>query len=146
MQVDFYHLTATPLDRALPSIAERVLAAGQRGLIVAGGAAQRASLDRRWGRDAPGSVLPPALVGSDDDGAQPVLIAPDVNAANRARHIALVDGRWRDEALDFDRAFYFFDDERLRAGREAWKALAGREGVDRRYWKQNDAGRWEQAG
>ena len=146
MQVDFYHLTATPLDRALPSIAERVLAAGQRLLIVAEDEAQRASLDRLLWSYAPDSFLPHALVGADDDVAQPVLIAPDVNAANRARHIALVDARWRDEALDFDRTFYFFDDERLRAGREAWKALAGREGVDRRYWKQNDAGRWEQAG
>ena len=35
MQVDFYHLTATPLERALPQIAERVLASGGRLLIVA---------------------------------------------------------------------------------------------------------------
>ena len=145
MQVDFYHLTATPLDRALPQIAERVLATGQRLLIVAEGEGQRAGLDRLLWNYGPESFLPHAQIGGEDDAAQPVLIAPDVNAANRARHIALVDGRWRDEALDFDRAFHFFDAEQIRAAREAWKALGEREGVERRYWKQNDAGRWEQA-
>jgi DNA polymerase-3 subunit chi len=57
----------------------------------------------------------------------------------------LVDGEWRDAALDFDRAFHFFEDEFIRPARDAWRALGGREGVERRYWKQNDAGRWEQA-
>ncbi len=145
MQVDFYHLTATHLDRALPSIAERVIATGGRLLIVAEGDAQRAALDRLLWNYAPDSFLPHAIAGADDDAAQPVLIAPDVNAANHARHIALVDGQWRDEALKFDRAFHFFDSDHIRAAREAWKGLAGRESVERRYWKQNDAGRWEQA-
>ena len=146
MQVDFYHLTATPLDRALPSIAERVVATGGRLLIVAESEAQRAALDRLLWSYAPDSFLPHAIAGADDDAAQPVLIAPDVNRANRARHIALVDGQWRDEALSFDRAFHFFDSDHIGAAREAWKGLAIRKAVERRYWKQNDAGRWEQAG
>jgi DNA polymerase-3 subunit chi len=145
MQVDFYHLTATPLDRALPQIAEKVVASGGRLLIVAGEPAQRDALDRLLWSYAPNSFLPHAQLGQADDTVQPVLIAPDVNAANRARNVALVDGVWRDDALDFDRAFHFFDDDRIREARLAWKALADREGVQRRYWKQNDAGRWEQA-
>ena len=84
-------------------------------------------------------------LGAGEDTAQAVLIAPDVNAANGARHIALVDGEWRDDALDFERAFHFFDEAAIRAARAAWKGLAERAGVQRRYWKQNDAGRWEQA-
>jgi DNA polymerase-3 subunit chi len=145
MQVDFYHLTATPLDRALPQIAEKVVASGGRLLIVAGDPAQRDALDRLLWSYAPTSFLPHAQLGQADDTVQPVLIAPNVNAANRARNVALVDGVWRDDALDFDRAFHFFDDDRIREARLAWKALAEREGVQRRYWKQNDAGRWEQA-
>jgi DNA polymerase-3 subunit chi len=145
MQVDFYHLTATPLDRALPQIAEKVVAGGGRLLIVASEPAQRDALDRLLWNYAPTSFLPHAQLGQGDDTAQPVLIAPDVNAANRARNVALVDGVWRDDALDFDRAFHFFDDDRIREARLAWKALAERDGVQRRYWKQNDAGRWEQA-
>lgn len=145
MQVDFYHLTATPLDRALPQIAEKVVASGARLLIVTGDAAQRTAIDRLLWLYAPDSFLPHAELDSGNDSAQPILIAGDVDAANGARHIALVDGVWRDDALDFDRAFHFFDDEAIREARLAWKALGERDTVQRRYWKQNDAGRWEQA-
>ena len=34
MQVDFYHLTRLPLERALPQIAEKVVASGARLLVV----------------------------------------------------------------------------------------------------------------
>lgn len=145
MQVDFYHLTRLPLERALPQIAEKVLASGARLLIVSADAEQRAQLDRALWTYAPDSFLPHAMLGDGDDSTQPVLIAPDVNAANGARHIALVDGAWRDDALDFERAFHFFDDNAVRGARAAWKSLAERDAVERRYWKQNEAGRWEQA-
>lgn len=145
MQVDFYHLATVPLDRALPQIAEKVVAAGGRLLIVAAAEEQRRHLDRLLWSYASESFLPHAVAGAGDEEAQPVLIASDVHPANRARNVALVDGEWRDAALDFDRAFHFFDDERIREARLAWKALADHDGVQRRYWKQNDAGRWEQA-
>lgn len=146
MQVDFYHLTATPLERALPRIAERVLESGQRLLVVSARDDQRAAIDRALWDYAPDSFLPHAVAGSIDDAAQPVLIAADSEAAaNGARHVALIDGEWRDAALGFDRAFHFFDEGAIAAARAAWKALADRDGVERRYWKQDERGRWSQA-
>lgn len=145
MQVDFYHLTQVPLERALPQIAEKVLAAGGRLVIVAEDPAQRAALDHLlWGYAAE-SFLPHGQAGGEDDARQPVLIAATPEAANGARNIALVDGVWRDAALGFDRAFHFFDEARIAEARAAWKGLADRDGVERNYWKQNDAGRWEKA-
>lgn len=144
MQVDFYHLTHTPLDRVLPQIAEKVLAAGDRLLIVAADADDRARLDRLLWTASPDSFLPHAQAGAGDDKAQPILLAADINAANGARQIALADGIWRPDALDFARVFHFFDEARIVDARAAWKLVKGREGVEPRYWKQNDAGRWEQ--
>ena len=145
MQVDFYHLTAAPLERVLPRIAERVIDSGQRLLIVSADDAQRVALDRLLWSYTPESFLPHALAGAGDDAAQPVLIAADLTAGNGARHVAIVDGAWRDEALGFDRAFHFFDVESLTAARAAWKSLGAHDGVERRYWKQDDDGRWTQA-
>ncbi len=145
MKVDFYHLTAQPLDRVLPMLAEKVLASGARLLVVAEEENQRAHLDKLLWTYAPDSFLPHAQIGGGDDADQPILIAVDVNAANGARHVMLADGVWRDDALDFDRAFHLFDEGAIKPARAAWKALADRDGVERRYWKQNDAGRWEQA-
>ena len=145
VQVDFYHLVHTPLERALPQIAEKVVASGARLLIVAAAPDRQAALDRLLWSHTPDSFLPHAVAGTADDARQPVLIAGDITPANGAHHVALVDGEWRDAALDFDRAFHFFDDDHIAAARIAWKSLAARDGVERRYWKQNDAGRWEQA-
>jgi DNA polymerase-3 subunit chi len=145
MQVDFYHLTVTPLERALPSIAQRVVAGGGRLLIVSGNEAQRAAIDKLLWSYSPESFLPHAQEGGDKDAAQLVLIGASAVAANAARNLALIDGRWRDEALGFDRAFHFFDADRIVEARAAWKALASHDGVERRYWKQDDSGKWEQA-
>ena len=145
MKVDFYHLTAQPLDRVLPMLAEKVLASGKRLLVVARDEAQRSHLDKLLWTYAADSFLPHGVIGGEDDADQPILIADDVNAANHARNVLLADGLWRDDALDFDRAFHLFDEDAIRPARVAWKALAERDGVERRYWKQNDAGRWEQA-
>ena len=145
LQVDFYHLTATPVERALPRIAERVVAGGGRLLVVAGQNEQRATLDRQLWVYAADSFLPHAQTGGEADAEQPVLIAGTPEAANGARFVALVDGVWRDEALGFDRAFHFFGDEEVVAARAAWRALSGRNGVERRYWKQDEDGRWQQA-
>jgi len=145
MQVDFYHLTATPLERALPSIAQRVVAGGGRLLIVSGDEAQRGAIDRLLWSYSPESFLPHGQAGGGDDATQPVLIAAEVAPANAAANVALIDGEWRDEALGFDRTFHFFDADRIADARIAWKSLADRAGVERRYWKQDGAGKWEQA-
>jgi DNA polymerase-3 subunit chi len=145
LQVDFYHLTATPLERALPRIAERVVAGGGRLLIVADEAERREALDRLLWTYTPDSFLAHAQAGGEADADQPVLIAAVPEPTNGARMVALVDGLWRDEALGFERAFHFFDDEGVVAARAAWRALGVRDGVERRYWRQDDGGRWEQA-
>lgn len=138
MQVDFYNLAGAPLNRTLARIAERVLADGGRLLVVARDGAQLDRLDDDLWRYSAESFLPHGREGAD----QPVLLSETPDAANGARNIALVDGQWRDEALAFDRAFHFFDEETVVAARAAWKGLAAHEGVVRNFWKRDDAGRW----
>lgn len=145
MKVDFYHLTLRPLEQVLPQIAEKVLGAGGRLLVVAADQSQRTRLDQLLWTYAPDSFLPHGQAGGADDTRQPVLIAAEPEGANGARNIALADGVWRDAALEFDRAFHFFDEEKIAEARAAWKGLAGRDDIERNYWKQNDAGKWEKA-
>jgi len=140
MQVDFYHLGRDPLLPVLARIATRVLADGGRLLVVTGEEEQAVALDEGLWGGSPDSFLPHGRDGAD----QPVLIASGCEAGNGARHIALVDSQWRAEALDYDRAFHFFDDNSIEAARAAWRSLKGREGVEPRYWKQDENGRWAQ--
>jgi DNA polymerase III subunit chi len=138
VRVDFYHLTAAPLERALPVICEKVLASGGRLLVVADEAGLEA-LDRQFWTYAPDSFLPH---GRDRAGSQPILLSETVEAANGARNVALADGRWRDEALAFDRIFHFFDAATRDAAREAWRGLKARDDAELHYWKQDERGRW----
>jgi len=140
MQVDFYQLGRDPIGPVLASIAARVLAGGGRMLVVTGDEAQAAALDEALWAGAD-SFLPHGREGAD----QPVLIAGACDPANGARFVGLADGVWREEALGFERAFHFFDDRSIAAAREAWRGLKDREGVEPRYWRQDENGRWERA-
>jgi DNA polymerase III subunit chi len=141
MQVDFYQLGGAPPEQVIASIAEKVLAADGRLLIVAGDEPFLARLDRMLWDQGPTSFLPHGLAGGADDARQPVLLSTSPDAPNLARNILIADGEWRDAALSYDRSFYLFDSTNLEAARLSWKLLAGREGVDRRYWARED-GKW----
>jgi len=137
--VNFYHLASSPLERVLPSICQSLLAAGEKMLVVADEAALSRLDEQLWtfSRD---SFLPH---GRERAEAQPILLSPEPLALNGARNIALADGRWRDEALEFERAYYFFGDDGLDGARALWRTLKGRPEVEPRYWKQVD-GKWVQ--
>jgi DNA polymerase-3 subunit chi len=105
---------------------------------VAGDEVLLARLDRMLWDQGSTSFLPHGLAGGADDARQPVLLSTTTDAPNGARNMLIADGEWREAALGFDRAFYLFDAVTLRGARLAWKLLSGREGVERRYWKQEE--------
>jgi DNA polymerase-3 subunit chi len=144
MLVDFYHLEADPLERVLPSIAQKVLQGGGRLLVVAGEEPFLAALDRQLWTYAPDSFLPHGRADGSAPEAQPVLLSAEVAPLNGATNVAIADGQWRDEALAFERIFYFFDAASLAEARQSWRALKGRPEVEPRYWKRSDEGRWVQ--
>lgn len=136
MRADFYYLTRVPLEKALPAIAERILANGERLVIVAEDEKLLTRIDALLWSYKPESFLPHGR-----EGDQPILLAVDAGGAV-AQNIALIDGLWRDAACDFARAFYFFDSQTIDNARDAWRGLADRSEVERHYWKQDDVGRW----
>lgn len=143
MQVDFYHLTRTPVERVLPRIAERVLEESGRLLIVSEDEALAERLDVHLWNYRPESFLPHGRAGTPGEKDQPVLISASCEASNLARNIALADGVWRDDALKFDRSFLLFGEDHIQDAREAWRSLGKIEGLDLRYWKQDEAGKWQ---
>ena len=141
MQVDFYQLSGTPAEQVIANLAEKVLGTDGRLMIVAGDEAYLARLDRMLWDQGKGSFLPHGLAGGADDARQPILLSTSPDAPNLARNMLIADGEWRDAALTYDRSFYLFDQDTLEGARLAWKLLAGREGVERRYWANED-GKW----
>jgi DNA polymerase-3 subunit chi len=141
VQVDFYQLAGTPAEHVIATLAEKVLGADGRLLIVAEDEAQLSRLDRILWDQGTSSFLPHGVAGGADDARQPILLSTSPDAPNQARNMLIADGTWREAALTFDRSFYLFDNDTLEGARLAWKLLAGREGVERRYWAR-EAGKW----
>ena len=141
MRVDFYQLGAVPLEQIIASLAEKLLERDERLLVVAEDEAALARLDRiLWDQGAT-SFLPHGLAGGGEDSRQPILLATAADPANRARNLLIADGKWREAALGFHRAFYLFDAETLDQARAAWRSLGESEDVERHYWAHED-GRW----
>ncbi len=146
MQVDFYQLGDMPAEQVIASIAGKLLAQDQRLLVVADDESFLARLDRLLWDQGGTSFLAHAIAGGADDARQPVLLSTTSDAPNLARNMLIADGQWREAALSYDRAFYLFDTDALEGARLAWKLLAGREGVDRHFWAQDEHGRWIEKG
>lgn len=141
MRVDFYQLSRDPVEQVLPAIAQRLLDDGERLLVVDGREGALARLSERlweWRGDA---FLAHGMAEDADAAVHPILLSADDDALNAARHIALADGRWREKALSFERAFYFFDESGIDDARACWRALKDREGVSRHFWRQ-DGRKW----
>jgi DNA polymerase-3 subunit chi len=144
MLVDFYQLGSTPAEQVIASLAEKLLAQDGRLLVIAKDEALLARLDRMLWDHGPTSFMPHGLAGTAEDARQPILLSTTADAPNLARNLLIADGEWREAALTFDRAFFLFDSATLEGARLAWKLLSGRDGIERRYWKQDDEGRWKQ--
>jgi DNA polymerase-3 subunit chi len=127
----------------IPAIAQKILDDGGRLLVVSGDEAQLDKLSGALWSAKPNSFLAHQTAGQGEDRLQPILLSESSVPTNGAQMIALADGEWRDQALNFDRVFYLFPPDKTYDARAAWRALAGREDVERRYWKQ-DGGKWRQ--
>ena len=141
MQVDFYQLSGTPPEQVIASLADKLLATGGRMIVVADDEVFLARLNRILWDQGAASFVPHGLAGGADDARQPVLLTTSPDAPNLARNMLIADGVWRESALSYDRSFFLFDNATLEGAREAWKSLAAKEGIERRYWAQ-EGGKW----
>ena len=141
MQVDFYQLSRDPAESVIPAIARKILDDGGRLLVVSGDDDQRKRISRALWSAGPETYLANDEAQAPMPQVQPILLSDACDALNGARYIALADGRWRDEARGFERAFYFFDDATLDEARQSWRVLSKADDVTPRFWRQ-DGGKW----
>ena len=143
MQVDFYQLSRDPAESVIPAIARKILDDGGRLLVVSRDDDQRKRISRALWSAGPETYLANDEAQAPMPQVQPILLSYGCEALNGARYIALADGRWRDEARAFERAFYFFDDATLDEARQSWRVLSKADDVTPRFWRQ-DGGKWRQ--
>ena len=144
LRVDFYQLSQSPVEEALPALAARMMEAGARALVVSADVEQLARIsDAMWASGDQFLAHGPA--GGPHDARQPILLAENLEATNGARFLALADGQWREGAEAFERVFLLFGAATIDDARATWRSLDGREGLERNYWRQVTRTKWERA-
>ena len=144
MKLDFWQVTDDPVEKVVTLIAKRVLGEGERVLVVAADAQQRAAIARALWHAGPESFLANGEADAPGAEAQLILLSAEPVAVNGASHVILADGMFRD-APGFARVFLLFPPEAAPAARQAWRAHDGREEVERAYFAQED-GKWVKKG
>jgi len=91
VQVDFYQLGETPAEQVISSIAEKVLGADGRLLVIAEDESFLARLDRLLWDQGATNFLPHGLAGGADDARQPILLSTSPDAPNQARNMLIAD-------------------------------------------------------
>lgn len=143
-EIAFYHLQRSPLEKALPRLLEKTLAAGKRAVVILGAPERVEALNAvLWTFDQD-SWIPHGSAADGNAADQPVwLTAADENP-NGAQYLFLADGAGSARIADFERCFELFDGndpEAVQAARARWKAYQGA-GHALAYWQQTDQGGW----
>jgi len=142
MRVDFYQLGGLDPARAMAQLAGKAVEVGLRVLVVDGDEEARQAQSRALWELSPEGFFANGIAGGPYDARQPVLLSGKVEPVNDAKVLILADGQWRDPPPAFERVMLLFDEENIAGARAAWRMLGEQDAADRRFWKQDDRGRW----
>lgn len=144
--VHFYHLTTTPLERALPKLLEKCYASGQQTLLLARDDEQVEKLNQLlWAYDQD-SFLPHGSIKDGNAEKHPILLASDIPEHAAGRKILFITNGVAIENVDArERIIDMFDgsrEESLQAARVRWKQYKEK-ALELFYYQQTSNGNWE---
>lgn len=143
--VAFYHLQTMPLERVLPRLLEKTLAAGKRAVVIAGSEARIEALDSHLWSYQPDSWLPHGTLRDGNAEQQPIWLTSGDDNPNGASFLFLTDGAESARLDAYERCFDLFDGNdpsALEAARRRWTA-AKAAGHSVTYWQQSEQAGWE---
>jgi len=144
-EVNFYHLTRSSLEEALPRLLVKTLQAGERAAVMLGSPERADALATHlWTYDQD-SFLPHGSARDGEADRQPVWLTHLDENPNGAAFLFVADRARSDRIADYRRCFELFDgrdDTAVADSRERWKAYKA-SGHTLAYWQQTATGGWE---
>ena len=144
-EVNFYHLTRSTLEEALPRLLLKTLQAGERAVVMLGSPERVDALNTHlWTFDANG-FLPHGSARDGEADRQPVWLTHLDENPNGAAFLFLGDRARSGKVGDYKRCFELFDgrdEEAVSDSRERWKAHKAA-GFNVVYWQETAGGGWE---
>ena len=141
MQLDFWQYSQGSVERIVALIAERVIASGDRLLVVDADADRRAATGQALWEAKPEAFLANGDAAAPHAARQPTLLSAECDPLNGAKVVVIADGEWREGAENFERAILLFGEGQTESSRSVWRSFDGRDDVTRGYFAQED-GKW----
>jgi DNA polymerase-3 subunit chi len=144
-EIGFYHLTTSPLERALPRLLEKILEVRKRAVVLCGSEERLDYLNTALWTMGKISFIPhgSAKEGFSED--QPVWLTTTDENPNGAQFLILTDGTNAPSLPTYERCLDLFDgndEEVVLNARSRWKTYK-EAGHSLTYWKQTESGTWE---
>lgn len=144
-EVNFYHLTRSSLEDALPLLLVKTLRAGERAVVMLGSTERVDALNTHLWTYDPDGFLPHGSAKDGEADRQPVWLTHLDENPNDAAFLFVADRAKSENVGDYRRCFELFDgrdDTAVADARERWKSYksAGHNVI---YWQQTQAGGWE---
>jgi DNA polymerase-3 subunit chi len=144
-EVAFYHLQKSPLEKVLPKLLEKTLAAGKRAVVLTGSPERTEALATMLWTYDPGGWLPHGTAQDGSADRQPIWLCEADENPNGATFLFLTDGARSAHVGRFERCFDLFDGndaDAVAAARLRWQAEKAA-GHAVTYWQQNEEGGWD---
>lgn len=146
-RIGFYHLQRWPLEKALPQLCGKALAAGHRIVVMAGSPERVAALDALLWTADPSSWLPHGTSRDGEPESQPIWLTDQDENPNAADLLVLVDGAVSAAVGSYARCLDLFDGNdpaAVEAARGRWR-MWKEQGFELVYFQQTDSGWVEKA-
>lgn len=143
--IGFYHLTTSPLERALPRLLEKILDIKKRAVVICASEERLDFLNGTLWTLGKLSFIPH---GSHKEGFpedQPIWLTTQDENPNGAQFLILTEGAESPTLASYERCLDLFDgndEDAVSQARERWKKYKD-QGHSITYWKQTESGAWE---
>jgi len=144
-EIQFYHLTSSPLERALPKLLEKAVQGGFKVLVLMESEEKTEWMNNLLWTYDPASFLPHGTAKDGYETLQPVYLTAKDENPNFADLMVVTNNTAQDVKDNFRRMLDIFDgnDETATSrARARWKQYQS-DGHNVSYIKQNAAGGWE---
>jgi DNA polymerase-3 subunit chi len=148
MKINFYHLTSSPMGKALPKLLEKVVTSGARAVVQAPSEEKVRQLNGELWTYTTIFFLPHGTKEDGFEAEQPIYLTASNENPNGATILAIVDNATASNIESYEKCLYMFegnDPAQLTAARSRWKEYKTA-GHELTYWQQNAKGGWEEGG
>lgn len=148
-ELGFYHLTATPLEKALPKLLLKILEGGNKAVLLADNEERLNNMNRLLWVFSTNKIIPHGVKKDGFMEDQPVYLTLEEENPNDSDVLLILGGREPEFLNKFSRCIDIFDgndNNEVEMARERWKKYKAKKGKDTLqlvYWKQDEKGSWQ---